>query len=133
MLFLDARQIFEQIDRTHREWSAEQLLFISNVVRLYRGIPPQVPDGAEKHWERCFADGYYADVPGLCKVATLDEIEQRGWTLNPGRYVGLAPVAPDDIDVRERLAELNRELDELNKVAAKIETRIAQNVTEMLR
>jgi type I restriction enzyme M protein len=133
VLFLDARQIFEQIDRTHREWSDEQLLFISNVVRLYRGIPPQVPDGAEKHWEQCFSDGHYADVPGLCKVATLDEIEQRGWTLNPGRYVGLAPVAPDDIDVRGRLAELNRELDELNKVAAKIETRIAQNATEMLR
>jgi type I restriction enzyme M protein len=37
----------------------------------------------------------YADVPGLCKAATLKEIEEQAWSLNPGRYVGVAPAAAD--------------------------------------
>ena len=49
------------------------------------------------------ADGAYRDVPGLCKVATLTEIEAQGWSLNPGRYVGVTERAADGFDFRERL------------------------------
>ena len=51
------------------------------------------------------------DVPGLCKVATLAEIEAQGWSLNPGRYVGVAERAADEFDFAERLEELNEELE----------------------
>jgi type I restriction enzyme M protein len=41
----------------------------------------------------------YRDVGGLCKIATLDEIEAQGWSLNPGRYVGVAQgQEPEDFD-----------------------------------
>ena len=65
-----------------------------------------------------FPDGVYADVPGLCAVATLEQIEKQGWSLNPGRYVGVAAAEDDGIDFRVRLEELNEELEKLNAEAA---------------
>ncbi len=62
----------------------------------------------------------YIDIPGLCKVATVDEIEDQGWSLNPGRYVGVAEGAADDFDFKERLQELNEELEVLNEEAMKL-------------
>ena len=61
-----------------------------------------------------FPDGDYADVPGLCAVATLEQIEKQGWSLNPGRYVGVAAAEDDGIDFRVRLEELSEELERLN-------------------
>src|SRR5580700_9735023 len=37
VLFIDARHIYRQIDRAHREWPPAQIGFMANVVRLYRG------------------------------------------------------------------------------------------------
>ena len=71
----------------------------------------------------------YADVAGLCRAATLQEIELQGWSLNPGRYVGL--VAGEDVsdeDFNEQLVALNEELEVLNTQALELQTRIAQNV-----
>lgn len=59
----------------------------------------------------------YADVPGLCKVAIIKEIEAQGWSLNPGRYVGVADRPQEDFDFYERLEELNEELEVLNTEA----------------
>ena len=72
------------------------------------------------------------DVAGLCKVATLEEIEAEGWSLNPGRYVGVTERAADDFDFKERLGELNEELELLNTEAHALEDRIAENVGELL-
>lgn len=79
-----------------------------------------------------FPDGKYRDVPGLCRRATRKEIDAQGWSLNPGRYVGVAPGEADDVDFRERLEELQQELERLNGEAAALQERIAQNVAEML-
>jgi len=57
-----------------------------------------------------FPDGKYLDVPGLCRVAALSEIEAQGWSLNPGRYVGVAEREADDFDFKERLKNLMRSL-----------------------
>ena len=69
-------------------------------MRLYRGedlngyrFDPTGMDLSEPQVEqlqRMFTQGVYEDVPGLCKVATREEIEAQGWSLNPGRYVGVA-------------------------------------------
>ena len=114
MLFIDARHIFRQIDRAHREFTPEQIEFLANIVRLYRG--EDVGDRSRKSEadEGELPEGQYADVPGLCKVATLAEIEAQGWSLNPGRYVGVAERAADDFEFAERLEELNEELETLN-------------------
>jgi len=79
-----------------------------------------------------FPDGKYIDVPGLCKVALLSEIEAQGWSLNPGRYVGVTEREADDFDFKERLEELNEELEILNVEARELEGRIAQNVEKLL-
>ena len=69
---------------------------------------------------------------GLCKVATLAEIEAQGWSLNPGRYVGVAERAADDFEFAVRLEELNEELETLNAEARELEERIAENVRRLL-
>jgi type I restriction-modification system DNA methylase subunit len=79
-----------------------------------------------------FPKGKYADVLGLCKVAMLNEIEAQRWSLNPGRYVGVAERAADDFEFAERLEELNEELEKLNGEARELEERIAENVEGLL-
>jgi type I restriction enzyme M protein len=79
-----------------------------------------------------FPTGKYADVLGLCKVATLDEIEAQGWSLNPGRYVGVTERAADDFEFAVRLEELNEELETLNIEARELESAISENVVGII-
>ena len=75
----------------------------------------------------------YADVPGFCKVATLKEIEAQGWSLNPGRYVGVAPGEEvSDEDFKAQFEALNEEFEKLTAEARKLEKTIAKNVAEIL-
>ena len=132
VLFIDARHTYRQIDRAHRDFTPQQIEFLANIVRLYRGQEPENRhDSAEMMAEK-FPNGKYADVPGLCKVATLTEIEAQGWSLNPGRYVGVAAGAPDDFDFMERLEELNEELQVLNLEARQLEDEINENSVKIL-
>ena len=82
--------------------------------------------------EEKFPGGKYMDVPGLCKVATIREIKAQGWSLNPGRYVGVADREEDDFDFREKLEGLNEELELLNAEGRKLEDRIGENVQQLL-
>jgi type I restriction enzyme M protein len=132
VLFIDARHIFTQIDRAHREFTPEQIEFISNIVRLYRGETPEDEAGSGGMMKDSFPKGKYANVLGLCKVATLDEIQAQGWSLNPGRYVGVAERARDGFEFTERLEEFNEELEALNTEARELEERIAANVILLL-
>jgi type I restriction enzyme M protein len=65
-------------------------------------------------------------------VAIIGEIAKQGWSLNPGRYVGVAAGVDDGIDFRERLTELNDELEKLNGEAALLGEQIAANVAELV-
>jgi type I restriction enzyme M protein len=132
VLFIDARHIFRQIDRAHRDWTPDQIEFISNIVRMYRGEAVETDAGSQPSMKENFPKGKYGDVLGLCKVATLAEIEVQGWSLNPGRYVGVAERAADDFEFAEKLEELNEELETLNAEARELEERIAENVTGLL-
>lgn len=131
VLFIDARKIYNQIDRAHREFSPEQIEFIANIVRLYRGENIEITHGSEKRTKETFPKGKYHDVAGLCKVATLKEIEEQGWSLNPGRYVGVVNDADDGFDFKERLEELNEELELLNTEAHRLESIIAENIGKL--
>lgn len=133
LLFIDARRIFTKIDRAHREFTPEQIEFIANIVRLYRGEVVETTNGSNVQLDEKFPGGTYNDVLGLCKVATLDEIEGQGWSLNPGRYVGVAEGEEDeDFDFKERLEELNEELQMLSAEARELEERIEENVSKLL-
>lgn len=78
-----------------------------------------------------FGDGEYTDVLGLCKVATISEIEEKGWSLTPGAYVGVAPVEDDGVDFEERMAEIHRELLSLQAESNDLIDTISQNMKEM--
>ncbi len=152
VLFIDARHIYRQIDRAHREWIPAQISFIANTVRLYRGEELDFTLGGEEAREKIEeifgspstagrgvrGEGApcvlrYRDIPGFCRAATIDEIEQQTWSLNPGRYVGVVPSEViSDEDFKEQLEELNDELKSLNAQARVLETTIAKNVMEVL-
>lgn len=78
-----------------------------------------------------FGDGIYADVLGLCKVADIAEIEEKGWSMTPGAYVGVAPVEDDGVDFEERMAEIHRELLSLQAEANDLMETISKNMKEM--
>ncbi len=64
-----------------------------------------------------FGDGEYQDVLGLCKIATIQEIEEKNYSLTPGAYVGVAEQEDDGVDFHERMNEIHAELVQLNKEA----------------
>ena len=128
VLFIDARHTYRQIDRAHRDFLPEQIELLANIVRLYRGEDVETVAGSEAALKERFPDGSYVDVPGLCKVATLAEIEAQGWSLNPGRYTGTAAVDDDEEDFVENLAglydEFTRLSDEADELRAKVDAAI---------
>jgi type I restriction enzyme M protein len=152
VLFIDARHIFRQIDRAHRDFTPAQLEFIANVVRLYRGTAPECVHGSETKLQEVFGGSSessstsgrgggegkpehitYSDVPGLCKVASRSEIEAQGWSLNSGRYVGVAKGEDlSDEDFKEQFEALNEELTVLNAEASELEQSISENAVEVL-
>jgi type I restriction enzyme M protein len=132
VLFIDARHIFRQLDRAHRDWTPDQIELLANIVRLYRGEEVETDAGSQPLMKETFPKGKYTDVLGLCKVATLAEIAAQGWSLNPGRYIGAAERAPDDFEFAERLETLNEELETMNVEARELEERIAENVAALL-
>ena len=110
---------------------------MANLVRLYRGEDLDLTLGGEEtraKLEEIFGNKpKFADVPGLCRAATLKQIEAQGWSLNPGRYVGVAVgEAVSDEDFKDQLETLNGELETLNAQARDLEQTIAGNVAEIL-
>lgn len=154
VLFIDARNIYRQIDRAHRDFTDRQLDFISNIVRRYRGeeldsVNEDATVGTRliasqqsskegnitqpENMEELFPDSQYRDIPGLCKVATIEEIEEQDWSLNPGRYVGVAEREEDDVDFQIQLEELYEELELLNAEANDLEKNINTNIRNILK
>lgn len=137
LLFIDLRHVYRQIDRAHRDWTEAQIGFVANLVRLYRGEPLDLTYGGDealaKLREVFGKKPKYADVPGLCKVATIAEVEGQGYSLNPGRYVGVAAGEEvDDEEFKERFAALHEEFMRLTAEARKLEKVIAKNAAGVL-
>ena len=107
-------------------------------MRLYRGETPDLTLGGDEAQAK-LAEVFgkkptYADVAGLCRAATIKEIEAQGWSLNPGRYVGVVPGEEvSDEDFKAQLETLNEELGGLNAKARELEQTIAANVAEILK
>lgn len=138
VLFIDARHIYRQVDRSHRDWTEAQLSFLSNIVRLYRGEEPDFTTESKESKEKLrelFGDKLiYKDITGLCKVATLSEIEAQDWSLNPGRYVGVIPGEVVEYeDFIEEFKALNEELETLNGQSHRLENAISESTALILR
>jgi len=113
ILFIDARKLGHMVDRTRKEFSDADIEKITRAYHAWRG------EGEA---------GAYADVPGFCKSATLEEIKAHGYVLTPGRYVGAAEVEDDDMPFAERFAALNAELNEQFILSDRLSTIIRSRI-----
>lgn len=198
ILFIDARNIFRQIDRAHREFTPEQISNIACIRHLYQGdtdymvrllvqydaniadLDKAFAEAEAKHTEakakadewltankgkrlqpalnkelqECeeelndakvdleymksqrqwltdrFPDGVYVDITGLCKVASLDDIKEQDYSLNPCRYVGVI-IEEDGLSAEEFKAEMksrHEELVALNNKACEVMGKIDENM-----
>jgi type I restriction enzyme M protein len=133
VLFIDARHLYRQVTRAHRAFDADQIEFLGNIVRLWRGEKVESDAGSAPRMTETFPDGKYRDIPGLCRVASRGDIAAQEWSLNPGRYVGVAPGQPhNDEDFMQKLEALQEELEALNAEAAQLQAKIAQNVADLV-
>jgi type I restriction enzyme M protein len=97
VLFIDARKLGKLVDRTRKEFSEEDIAKIAGTYHAWRGEPD--------------ADDY-ADVPGFCKAASLEDIRAHHHVLTPGRYVGATDAEDDGAHFAERFAVLKETLTE---------------------
>lgn len=74
-----------------------------------------------------FGEGEYRDIPGLCRAATLQEIEEKNWSLTPGAYVGVEEQNADDVDFAERMKAIHAELLALQKQSDELMATISKN------
>ena len=104
------------IDRVHRELTDEDIAKIAGTYHAWRG-----DKGA----------GEYADIPGFCKAAKLDEIRKHGHVLTPGRYVGAEAVEDDGEPFEEKMGRLAATLRQQQAEAARLDAAIAANLKEL--
>jgi type I restriction enzyme M protein len=116
VLLIDARKIGRMVDRTHRELPDEEIQKIARTYHAWRG-----EKGA----------GEYADASGFCKSATLDEIEQHGHVLTPGRYVGAEAQEGDGEPFQERMNRLVAKLREQQAEATRLDDAVVANLKEL--
>ncbi|MGN6478524.1 MAG: N-6 DNA methylase, partial [Flavipsychrobacter sp.] len=194
ILFIDARNIFRQVTRAHREFTDEHIQNIAAIVRLHRGESKRLKEllkqydkqataaakeadkqkavldalqkkkpaeKDKKQWERelneaeqkhkellddkqyyeahiawlneRFPNGVYEDVTGLCKSASLAEIAEQDYSLNPGRYVGVV-IEEDGLteeEFKQEMQERHERLKALNSKAKDLEKLITKNLAEL--
>ena len=78
-----------------------------------------------------FGDGKYDDIPGLCKKASRSDIKEKNYSLTPGAYVGVAPVAGDGVDFAQRMSEIHSELLALQAESNELMQTISKNMREI--
>ena len=132
VLFIDARQHYRELDRAHRDWTPQQIEFLANIVRLWRGQPPELEAGGEDLLLEHFPDKQYTDVPGLCRVATVDEIKEQGWSLNAGRYVRASFSTISDVEFVANLEAMQEEFASLAADAARLTEVVEHSIEKVL-
>lgn len=197
ILFIDARNIFRQVDRAHREFTDEHIRNLACIRHLFQGdrkywedtlkdyqasvaeltrqierleVEKKVIEGKAEQEEKKamqkriaaeltakeaelkkardrkkymqeqydwlkerFPEGQYADVTGLCKAASLEEIAEQDYSLNPGRYVGVV-IEEDGLteeEFKQDMVARHQKLDALHSKANDLMKVINQNWKEL--
>jgi len=113
-LFMDARKLGTMIDRVHRELTDDDIQRLADTYHAWRG-----DKGSKRK---------YKDVPGFCRSAEIEEIEQHGFVLTPGRYVGAEKVEDDGEPFEEKMQRLVAELSSQFAESRKLEKAIRKNL-----
>lgn len=117
VLFIDARDMGSMVDRTHRELTEDDIIRISDTYHTWRGS--------------IGSDAEYADEPGFCKSASLEEIRVHDHVLTPGRFVGVKPQEEEDEPFEDRMKRLTAQLREQQVVSADLDDRIENNLQSL--
>ena len=142
VLFIDARKLGRMADRTHKELTDEDIARVANTYHAWRGenersevsaqanvsvanVKPRSGGRSQKE------AGEYADVPGFCKSAPLDEVRKHGHVLTPGRYVGAEAQEDDSEPFEDKMRRLTTTLREQQAEAVKLDAAIAANLKEL--
>lgn len=112
-LFIDARNLGTMIDRIHKELTVDDIAKITRTYHAWRGEAK---------------DSGYEDMPGFCKVATLDEIKANDYVLTPGRYVSAADIEDDDVPFEEKMVDLTQALYLQMAESEKLDAAIRENL-----
>ena len=113
ILFVDARKLGRMVDRTHRELTNDDISRIADAYRAWRS-----------------ADDY-ADEPGFCKSATIDDVRKHGYVLTPGRYVGVEPQQDDGEPFAEKMSRLTAQWSAQQTEAARLDDAISANLQRL--
>jgi type I restriction enzyme M protein len=115
-LFIDARKIFTKVDKILNIFSDEQIDKIAGTYHSFTGT-----------------EGYpkYKDIPGYCKVATIDEIEKNKFNLTPGAYVGAEDIEDDDELFEDKMKKLTTEYVKLSEESIQLDKEIRKNLKEL--
>ena len=116
ILFIDARKMGRMMDRTHRELTTEDIARITDTYHSWRAVP---------------GEAEYADIPGFCNSATLEEIRRHGHVLTSGRYVGVEPQPDDGEPFELKMARLTAQWREQQAEATKLDAAIAANLERL--
>lgn len=116
VLFIDARKMASLIpgSRKQKAFAEEEIQRIAQTYHNWRGT----------QW----GEGWYEDVPGFCKSASLTEIEQHGFALTPGRYVGATDIEDDGEPFENKMARLSAQWREQREQAARLDATIEANL-----
>ncbi len=127
-LFIDARKLGTLMDRVHRDLTEEDIARIADTYHAWKsphpsfGHPLPVGEGRVREYE---------DVAGFCKSSTLKEIQEQGYVLTPGRYVGAAELEEDDEPFEQKMARLTKELEGQFEESEKLEKQIRVNLKHL--
>ena len=116
VLFIDARRLGRMVDRTHRELTDDDIARITDAYHAWRGEEDS---------------GEYADVPGFCKSAALEEVRKHGHVLTPGRYVGAEPQEDDGEPFAEKMVRLTVQWRGQQAEAQRLNATIEENLVKL--
>ena len=133
VLFIDARKLGRMVDRTHRELTDEDVTRIANTYHAWRkNLPsPKSPSplmGEGRGEGESEGENPYADIPGFCKSAALEEVRKHGHVLTPGRYVGAEAQEEDEEPFEDKMKRLTAQLHAQQAEATKLDAAIADNL-----
>lgn len=116
VLFIDARNLGEMVDRRHRELTAEDIKKVADTYHAWRG---ELIEGKKVEYE---------DVLGFCKSVKIAEIRKHNHILTPGRYVGFEEEEEDEEEFNEKMKRLTKELVEQMKESERLDKEIKKNL-----
>ena len=114
ILFIDARKTGALISRKNKAFTDEDISKIADVYHKWRS-----------------KDGYYEDIQGFCKSATLKEVEENNFVLTPGRYVGTEDIEDDGISYEDKVAEISEKLKSHFEESIQLQDCIKQNLKKV--